>query len=372
MRHPDPKRITELTEKLKTQGDITEQEADSVRSLFLKKFAEIKLNSESPKFDRELFDALVKFAETALNLVKQEQPGIFISSFPAVLSDPSYYADPGICKIINKIRDNLLPKDRAAIFNVSFDQYEEKHADSVNTDILKNTKREKWIFLDYVGYFPSNSFFSPSCSFWGYRPDCLGFFRRRSINKIFGNYANILAVSDPFIYSTAEFFFNHAGYNIINTSDILSCAVIQLINSKNIPFVVYGDICDKGPNPEKYEYDNYIAVEAGLARRITETVGKNKKHIIVEMREKGIIRPLKAKDDDDVYSKTSGIERSPGAERLIRRVTETPDVRDWFEFDDFNKMTDFARDLLCEALKYGKTIDRAREESAEEDIWIMK
>jgi hypothetical protein len=148
--------------------------------------------------------------------------------------------------------------------------------------------------------------------------------------------------------------------------------VIQLINSKSIPFVVYGDIRDKDPNPEKYEYDNHIAVEAGLARRITETVGKNKRFIIAEMREKGIIRPLKAKDDDDVYSRTSGIERSPGAERLIGRVTETPDVRDWFEFDDFNKMTDFARDLLCETLKYGKTIDRAREESAEEDIWIMK
>lgn len=146
--------------------------------------------------------------------------------------------------------------------------------------------------------------------------------------------------------------------------------MIQLINSKSIPFVVYGDIRDKDPNPEKYEYDNHIAVEAGLARRITETVGKNKRFIIAEMREKGIIRPLKAKDDDDVYSRTSGIERSPGAERLIRRVTETPDVRDRFEFDDFdfNRMTNFAYDLLCEALKYGRTTDRAREEAAEEDV----
>lgn len=217
MRYPDSKEIIRLTEKLKTQGDITEQEADNIRLLFSRNCARTKLNPKSVKFDAGLFDALIKFAETALGFVKQEKFGIFISSFPALPSDFSYYGNYDIYAMLREIKKNLPPKDRIAIFNVSFDRSERWKKQTViinETDIFKNTELETWVSLDYGSCY---SYFS------GYRPDCFGFFRRRDMNKIFKDYTDLSVVSDPFLHFTAEFFFNHAGYNIINTSDILSC-----------------------------------------------------------------------------------------------------------------------------------------------------
>jgi hypothetical protein len=377
MRQPDSKRIAELTEKLKSQGDITEQEADSIRSLFFREFAEKKLNPKSPKFDREMFNALVKFAETTLNLTKQGQSGMFVSSFPTLLPDFTYYVDWDIYEIMREIKDNLPLKDRIAIFNVSFDQPEnkEKQPDIINkADTLRNIKPEVWTFLGHSRWHPSHIF-------WGYWTDRLGFFRRNNVSEIFKGYANIPVVSDPFLYFAAEFFFNESNYNIINTSNILSCAVISLINSKNIPFVIYGDIYNnideiyedvndiyEDIDVTESDQDNYIAVEAKLARKITQTVQKNEKHIIAEMKEKGVIRPLE--DDRDVYLKMSEIEEKIGVKKLVNNFIV--DERDWFEFDDYYKMIDLASNLLNETLKYGRTINRAREESAEEDIWIAE
>lgn len=355
MRYPDSKEIIRLTEKLKTQGDITEQEADNIRLLFSRNCARTKLNPKSVKFDAGLFDALIKFAETALGFVKQEKLGMFISSFPALPSDFSYYGNYDIYAMLREIKKNLPPKDRIAIFNISFNQSKngKNQAGIINgTDVFKNTKRETWVSLDYGNCY---SYFS------GYRPDCFGFFRRRDMNKIFKDYTDLSVVSDPFLHFAAEFFFNHAKYNIINTSDILPCAVIHLINSRNIPFLIYGDM-----DLDEYRYENHVAVEAETARKITQAV-KNRKHIIEEMKEKGVIRPLK--DDSDVYSRMSYITESTGAAGLIRYVI---DIRDWYEFDDYYRTINLASELLGEIIKYGKTIDQAKDEIAEEDIWIME
>jgi hypothetical protein len=356
MRYPDTEEIVGLTEKLKSQGDITEQEADGIYSLFSRNCARTKFNPKSAKFDAGLLDALKKFTNAALDLVRQEKFGIFISSFPALPSDFSYYGNYDIYATLREIKKNLPPKDRIAIFNVSFDRSEngENQAGIINgTDVFKNAKRETWVFLEHNRY---RSYFS------GYRPDRFGFFRRRDMNGIFENYTDIPVVSDPFVYFTAEFFFNYAKYNIINTSDILSCAVIWLVNSRNIPFLLYGDM-----DLDEYGYENRIAVEAETSRRITQAVRRNGKYIIEEMKEKGIIRPLK--DDSDIYSRFSEIDESTGAEGLVRYVV---DVRDWYEFDDYYRAIDFACSLLNETLKYGRTTEQSKNEALEEDIWITE
>ena len=356
MRYLNSKEIIGLTEKLKSQGDITEQEADGIYSLFSRNCARTKFNPKSAKFDAGLLDALKKFTNTALSFVKQEKLGMFISSFPALPSDFSYYGNYDIYAMLREIKKNLPPKDRIAIFNVSFDRSERWKKQTViinETDIFKNTELETWASLDYGSCY---SYFS------GYRPDCFGFFRRRDINKIFKDYTDLSVVSDPFLHFAAEFFFNHAKYNIINTSDILPCAVIHFINSRNIPFIVYGDM-----DLDEYRYENHVAVEAETARKVTQAVRRNGKYIIEEMKEKGIIRPLK--DDSDIYSRFSEIDESTGAEGLVRYVV---DVRDWYEFDDYYRAIDFACSLLNETLKYGRTTEQAKEEALGEDIWITE
>jgi hypothetical protein len=350
MKTPDTKQIAELTEKLKSQGDITEREAESMRSLFYSKRMKTELNPKSSKFNPELFDAFMEFTNVALNMIKHEKAGIFLTSF--------VFPSRLICREINELLQEILEKlplrDRISIFNTSYELFKPEEGTVNGINIRENMMMETWVFLNCGIH---------DFSFYGYNPGCLGAFRRSNLRKAFKNYADIPVVFDPFRYFAAGFFFEHADFNITDVSDILSDAVICLINSQNIPFLLYGDM-----DPKKGKCrEEHIAVDAGLARRITKAVRKHGKDIIAEMKESGIIYP--PKDIRLVYYKTARVSGMSGADRLKGKGFNR---ESWYEFDDYYRMIDFARDLLCEAVKYDKIINRARDKEAEEDIWITE
>lgn len=368
MRQPNSKQVAELTEKLKSQGDITEQEADTVRSLFLRDFAKAKLEPKSPEFDRELFNGLTKFAETALGLIKQEKTGIFISSFPNLPPNPSLYICRDLYETVHEISGLLPVTDTVAIFNVCFDKSAKGKNETIEingADILKDTHRSEWEDFGYNGH----------TTFWGYRPDYLGFFRRSNIKKAFGNYETIPVVLDPFLHYAMDFFFKQAEYDVINEQDILSCAVTHLINRKKIPFLIYGYIYNdirEDMSLEGCEHNNYIAVDAGLARKITKAVQENEQRIIAEMTDLGAIRP--SKDYDYINSLIYDIEECSGAGWLVRSggVNETFSDGNWYRFDNYRETVNLASRLLEETLKYGKTINCTKDEESEKDIWIAE
>ena len=360
MKHPDPKRITELAEKIEAQGDITEQEADSIRSLFSQNCAKTKLNSKSARFDSGLLDSLNGFIKLVLDLTKQGKSGVFISSFPVC---PPYYVHPELKEPLQNIIENLSPKDRAAIFNISLNPLRDGEEIVNGINVFENTSSDRWVLMDYSIHHSS--------SLYGFCPRCLGAFRRDGLKKAFENYADISVVSDPLHYLAAGFYFDYSGYNIICSEDILSDAVVSFINSKHIPFLVYGSMSLFW---NKYMNER-IAVESELARRITEAVRKSGKDIIEEMKNEGLIYHSKSTADiyfDYLKQSYKAIIRGSKNKGIFRLVNKGFNAEEWYRFNDYHRMIDFARNLLNEILKYGKMIDRAREEEAEEDVWVLR
>jgi len=78
MKHPDANEIRQLTQKLKTQGDISLKEADRIYSLFSENSIKTKLNCYSRKYDRELLLSLEEWYNAAAEEIKRGRRGNFI------------------------------------------------------------------------------------------------------------------------------------------------------------------------------------------------------------------------------------------------------------------------------------------------------
>ena len=93
------------------------------------------------------------------------------------------------------------------------------------------------------------------------------------------------------------------------------------------------------------------------------------------MEGKGLI--YHSKRDADTYSKyLELIEGDMSWESkkngIVRLITKDFNAEEWYRFDDYHRMINFACNLLNEILRYGRTIDSAREKDAEEDVWVLR
>jgi len=78
MKHPDSNEIKQLTQKLRTQGDITLNEADKIYSLFSENSIKTKLNCYSRKYDRKLLLSLKDWYATVAEEIRKGRRGNFI------------------------------------------------------------------------------------------------------------------------------------------------------------------------------------------------------------------------------------------------------------------------------------------------------
>ncbi len=81
--------IYELIQKLKTQGDITIEEADWIYSLFSRDTMYTTLNPNSPKFNGELSKALQSWYEVVAEKIKAGQRGNFV--FTVIFSENMHF-----------------------------------------------------------------------------------------------------------------------------------------------------------------------------------------------------------------------------------------------------------------------------------------
>jgi len=78
MKHPDAHEIKQLTQKLRTQGDIALNEADRIYSLFSENSIKTKLNCYSRKYDRKLLLSLKDWYATVAEKIRNGRRGNFI------------------------------------------------------------------------------------------------------------------------------------------------------------------------------------------------------------------------------------------------------------------------------------------------------
>jgi len=76
---PDAGRIYEITEKFRSEGDISPEEADEVYSLLSNKCIKNKLNPERPSYEPETEQALLCWFR---EILAADRPGMFLATFP--------------------------------------------------------------------------------------------------------------------------------------------------------------------------------------------------------------------------------------------------------------------------------------------------
>ena len=64
--------ILDLTEKLRSGRDITEDEANSIKKLFTNNMLKTKLNDRSSKFDSQLENALVEWYRAVADALRRQ------------------------------------------------------------------------------------------------------------------------------------------------------------------------------------------------------------------------------------------------------------------------------------------------------------
>lgn len=89
MKLPSAEDIRRLTQKLKTQGDITIEEADWIYSLFSRDAMYTTLYPSSPKFNSELSQALQEWYEVVAEKIKADERGNFV--FTVFFSENTHF-----------------------------------------------------------------------------------------------------------------------------------------------------------------------------------------------------------------------------------------------------------------------------------------
>jgi hypothetical protein len=232
MRHPEPKRVAELNEKLKEQGDITEKEAGEINSLFSEYCVKTKLNFNSIKFEPGLQKSLLSLLETATELVSHKHYGIFISSFSmaSYVFDNFKFKDP---MTVSRFLSFLPARDRIAAINISPSLREKLPQETM--EILYKLDENPPKKLDNKRFM--------------YTTSRTGIFRLPELNRIFELCTDMSClVPNSLSYEEDKFFYEkkkeRADYNpkkdnSIPVSCIISDAILYFIEKHNIPNMVF-------------------------------------------------------------------------------------------------------------------------------------
>ena len=332
MRHPEPKRVAELNEKLKEQGDITEKEAGEINSLFSEHCVKTKLNFNSIKFEPGLQKSLLSLLETAAELVSHKHYGIFISSFSmaSYVFDNFKFKDP-----VSSFLKLLPARDRIAAINISPSLREKLPQETM--EILYNLDENPPIKLENKRFM--------------YTTSRTGIFRLPELNRIFELCTDMSClVPNSLSYEEDKFFYEkkkeRADYNpkkdnSITVPCIISEAILHFIEKHNSPNMVFKTFLSS----QCYDLSR-ILVDADTAKKIKNVIQTLQGNITAELRDSGLIYNL-------------------------RKAETNPEIIKC-NFSDFDTLMDYSRRLLEEALKYGMIIDQAKDKTLEEDSWILE
>jgi hypothetical protein len=333
MKLPDAKYIREITEKLKAQGDITEDEADKIHLLFSKSCVNTKLNSRSDKFNPELTESFLYLLETAIELVSRKCYGVYISSF----SMAPYIFNSDLKEPVIRFFNLLPARDKIAEFNISSSLKKKLPESTVNA---LNNWGEKVFVKSHTNFI-----------YGTLRP---GIFRTRGLDVIFKLCADLSPlVIYPFLHNNNErnFYFRNGSKfyfeisNVIPVPRIMSDVIVSYVRKNDIPHMVFGtlSLIPDEDEPQIVFYKKGIMADARVVGKIKDTARAAQAKITAVLEDSNLIWKL----HDNPVSKYQEC-----------------------EYSDFDRVISLAYRLFCDFLKHDRATDHAKEET--EEIWMNR
>lgn len=331
MRHPDPKYIIKLKEKLEKYGDITEEEADKVYSLFSENCINTKLNPASKNFNPELKDSLLLFLETSTKLASRQHYGFFISSFSMA---SHVFRNPYLGKSLYNFLKLLPVKERIAGFNISLSLKEKLSQKTIEVLKTRNEEPPKKLYEDFI-----------------YTTSRVGFLRLCGLDKVFELCTDISGLAiDPFSYKRDKilYTYNYKKEEKISESRITADTVISFIEDNDIPHITFEAVSaivyPVLSSSYCLDFDCWgILVDNETAQKINRALPVFRKGIMSELINLDIVSHKVSDSESYVYD---------------------------YNLSDFNILIEFSRKIFDEVLRHGMIINQAREEEAEEDVWM--